>query len=168
MLCPPHFCFLQIAGEIFYERNFYEGEAGAAAAALDGAAQCALHAGKQPVQHCGQPVCGAHQRGRHDRVKSGVPHPELFQRHCHRLWHRYQRHDRAVSGRGRPRKGRDGRHPRLCAQPCARCGDDGGQHRHHARLSAPLYAGRDADRRRHHLLYHRVPVFGREHGLAGL
>ena len=61
-----------------------------------------------------------------------------------------------------------GRNPRLCAQPCARRGDDGGQHRHHARLSAPLYAGRDADRRRHHLLYHCVPVFGREHGLAGL
>ena len=71
-------------------------------------------------------------------------------------------------GRGRPRKGRDSCHPRFCAQPCARRGDDGGQHRHHARLSAPLYAGRDADRRRHHLLYHRVPVFGREHGLAGL
>ena len=168
MLCPPHFCFLQIAGEIFYERNFYEGEAGAAAAALDGAAQRGLHAGEQPLQHRGQPVCGAHQRGCHDRFKSGVPHPELFQRHCHWLWHRHQRHDRAVSGRGRPRKGRDCRHPRLCAQPCARRCDDGGQHRHHARLSAPLYAGRDADRRRHHLLYHCVPVFGREHGLAGL
>ena len=31
-----------------------------------------------------------------------------------------------------------------------------------------VYAGRGADRRRHHLLHHRVPVFGREHGLAGL
>ena len=35
-------------------------------------------------------------------------------------------------------------------------------------MTAPLYAGRGADRRRHHLLYHCVPVFGREHGLAGL
>ena len=42
------------------------------------------------------------------------------------------------------------------------------QHRHHARLSAPLYAGRGADRCRYHLFHHRVPVFGREHGLAGL
>ena len=121
------------------ERYLYERTPRAAAAVVHGAAQRDLHAGQLPVQHRGQPVCGADQRGRHDRPLAGIPHPELCQRHRHRLWYRHQRHDRPVPGCGRPQKGRDRRHPRHGAQPAARRGHHGGEHCHHAGLFAPVH-----------------------------
>ena len=121
------------------ERNFYERETGTASAGLHGGSHGDLHAGELSVQHRGQLLRGADQRGCHVGSVSGVSGAESYQCPGHRLRHRHQRgHCLLPGGRG-PGPGGPGGFPGNAAFHPPRGGDHDRQHLCHALLSGDVY-----------------------------
>ena len=154
-------------GDLFREQHLYERAPGLPAFDVHGAAQCHFHVGQLAVQHCGQPVCGPHQRIRHDGPLAGLPGAEPAQRHCHRFWHRHQCTGGPLPGCRGARKSRSDRHPRHGVFPAARHPRLGHCHCHHAVFPGALHNGCRSALHGPDLFPHRVWLCHGQHGLPG-